>query len=104
MKKVTVYDTTLRDGAQGEGINFSLPAKVRIARSLDEFGIDYIEGGFAASNPKDMAFFEEMRPVKLKHAKLAAFGSTRRAKFKAEEDPGLAAILQTGAPVATLFG
>jgi len=104
MKKVTIYDTTLRDGAQGEGINFSLPAKVRIARCLDGFGIDYIEGGFAASNPKDMAFFEEMRGVELKHAKLAAFGSTRRASRTAEDDPGLAAILQTGAPVATIFG
>jgi 2-isopropylmalate synthase len=104
MKTVTIYDTTLRDGAQGEGISFSLPAKVRIARCLDEFGIDYIEGGFAASNPKDMAFFDEMKGVKLKHAKLAAFGSTRRASLSAEQDPGLAAILQTGAPVATIFG
>ena len=98
MKKVIVYDTTLRDGAQGEGISFSLPAKIRVARCLDEFGIDYIEGGFAASNPKDMAFFAEMRKVKLKHAKLAAFGSTRRARLTAAQDPGLAAILQTGRP------
>lgn len=104
MNKVIVYDTTLRDGAQGEGISFSLPAKIRIARSLDEFGIDYLEGGFAASNPKDMAFFEEMKHVKLRHAKLAAFGSTRRAGLAAADDPGLAAILQTGAPVATIFG
>ncbi len=104
MKKIITYDTTLRDGAQGEGINFSQPAKIRIARCLDEFGIDYIEGGFAASNPKDMAFFHEMKKVKLKHAKLAAFGSTRRASLTAEKDPGLAAILQTGAPVATIFG
>ena len=104
MKKVIVYDTTLRDGAQGEGISFSLPAKIRVARCLDEFGIDYIEGGFAASNPKDMAFFAEMRKVKLKHAKLAAFGSTRRARLTAAQDPGLAAILRTGAPVATIFG
>ena len=104
MKKVIVYDTTLRDGAQGEGISLSLPAKIRVARCLDEFGIDYIEGGFAASNPKDMAFFAEMRKVKLKHAKLAAFGSTRRARLTAAQDPGLAAILQTGAPVATIFG
>ena len=101
MKKVTIYDTTLRDGAQGEGINFSLPAKMRIVRSLDEFGIDYIEGGFAASNPKDMEFFEEMKKVTLKHARLAAFGSTRRASHTVETDPGLAAILQTEAPVAT---
>ena len=104
MNKVIVYDTTLRDGAQGEGISFSLPAKIRIARCLDEFGIDYVEGGFAASNPKDMAFFDEMKKVKLKRAKLAAFGSTRRAGLAAAQDPGLAAILQTGAPVATIFG
>jgi 2-isopropylmalate synthase len=104
MKKITIYDTTLRDGAQSEGINFSLPTKLRLARSMDEFGIDYIEGGFAASNPKDMAFFEEMKKQPLRNAKLAAFGSTRRAKYRAEDDPGLAAILQTGAPVAALFG
>jgi 2-isopropylmalate synthase len=104
MKKIIIYDTTLRDGAQGEGISFSLPAKIRIVRCLDEFGIDYVEGGFAASNPKDMAFFAEMKKVKLKHAKLAAFGSTRRASLTAAKDPGLAAILQTGAPVATIFG
>ena len=104
MKKIIIYDTTLRDGAQGEGISFSLTAKIRIARSLDEFGIDYIEGGFAASNPKDMAFFREMKKVKLRQAKLAAFGSTRRARLTAAQDPGLAAILATGAPVATIFG
>ena len=104
MDKVIVYDTTLRDGAQGEGINFSVPAKIRIARCLDEFGIDYLEGGFAASNPKDMEFFEAMRTVPLKHAKLAAFGSTRRAGVTAAQDAGLAAILKSGAPVATIFG
>ena len=104
MKKISIYDTTLRDGAQGEGISFSLTAKIRIARCLDEFGVDYIEGGFAASNPKDMAFFDEMRGVRLKRAKLAAFGSTRRASLTAAKDPGLAAILRTGAPVATIFG
>ena len=104
MNKVIVYDTTLRDGAQGEGISFSLPAKIRIARCLDEFGIDYVEGGFAASNPKDMEFFEAMRSVPLKHAKLAAFGSTRRAGVAASQDAGLAAILKSGAPVATIFG
>lgn len=104
MNKVIVYDTTLRDGAQGEGISFSLPAKIRIARCLDEFGIDYIEGGFAASNPKDMAFFTEMKKLKLRHAKLAAFGSTRRAGLTAAQDPGLAAIVQAGTPVATIFG
>ncbi len=104
MRKIIVYDTTLRDGAQGEGISFSLSAKIRIARCLDEFGIDYVEGGFAASNPKDMEFFAEMKDVRLKHAKLAAFGSTRRANLAVSKDPGLAAILETGAPVAAIFG
>lgn len=104
MSKISIYDTTLRDGAQGEGISFSLTAKIRIARCLDEFGVDYIEGGFAVSNPKDMAFFDEMKGIQLKHAKLAAFGSTRRASLTAAQDPGLAAILRTGAPVATIFG
>jgi isopropylmalate/homocitrate/citramalate synthase len=75
-----------------------VPAKIRIARSLDAFGIDYLEGGFAASNPKDMEFFEAMRAVPLKHAKLAAFGSTRRAGVAASQDAGLAAILKSGAP------
>ncbi len=104
MKKVIVYDTTLRDGAQGEGISFSLSAKIHIAKCLDEFGLDYLEGGFAASNPKELEFFAEMRKIRLKRAKLAAFGSTRRARLAAAQDPGLAAILATGAPVATLFG
>ncbi|MDR0994331.1 MAG: citramalate synthase [Verrucomicrobiota bacterium] len=104
MKKVAIYDTTLRDGAQGEGIHFSLPAKIRLARNLDAFGVDYIEGGFAASNPADRAFFEEIRKEPLTHAKVAVFGSTRRARHTAQEDPGLAAILATEAPVATIFG
>ena len=104
MNNILIYDTTLRDGAQGEGISFSLPAKIRIARALNEFKIDYIEGGFAASNPKDMEFFQEMKKEKLNHARLAAFGSTRRARYTAAKDPGLAAILEAGTPVVTIFG
>ena len=76
--KIDIYDTTLRDGSQGEGISFSVEDKVKIARRLDAFGIDYIEGGWPGSNPKDVEFFERMKSVTLTHAKLAAFGSTRR--------------------------
>lgn len=103
-KKIAIYDTTLRDGAQGEGISFSGAAKLRIAKSLDEFGVDYIEGGFAASNPKDMAFFQEIKNIPLKHAKVAAFGSTRRASKTVDEDPGLAALLEAQTEVTTIFG
>ena len=82
-----IYDTTLRDGTQGEGVSFTVAAKIRVAEKLDQFGIDYIEGGWPGSNPRDMAFFDEAKKLNLKHAKIAAFGSTRRASLKAEEDP-----------------
>ena len=84
---VKIYDTTLRDGTQSEGVSFSKTDKVRIAQKLDSFGVSYIEGGWPGSNPTDMAFFHAMKDVKLKTAKLAAFGSTRRAKNKPEDDP-----------------
>ncbi len=103
-KNIAIYDTTLRDGAQAEGVSFSAVAKVQIAKRLDEFGIAYIEGGFAASNPKDMEFFRRIKDVPLKYAKVAAFGSTRRAHIKPEADKGLAALLQADTPVCTLFG
>jgi 2-isopropylmalate synthase len=76
--KVTVYDTTLRDGTQGTGISFSVQDKLRVAERLDEFGVDYIEGGWPGSNPKDAEFFAEAAKRKWKHAKIAAFGMTRR--------------------------
>ena len=79
MDKVKVYDTTLRDGMQAEGISFSIEDKILVARKLDEFGADYIEGGFPLSNPKEEQFFARMAEVELKTAKLVAFGSTRRA-------------------------
>ncbi|MCX6357041.1 MAG: citramalate synthase, partial [Candidatus Aureabacteria bacterium] len=79
MKAVTLYDTTLRDGTQAEGINFSSADKLLIARKLDEFGIHYIEGGWPGSNPKDIEFFSRVRSLRLRHARIAAFGSTRRA-------------------------
>lgn len=104
MKRIAIYDTTLRDGAQGEGISFSLSGKIRVAKCLDAFGVDYIEGGFAASNPKDMAFFHEIRKEKLEHAKIAAFGSTRRANTPVGEDVGMQALMEADTPVVTVFG
>ncbi|MDF7805908.1 citramalate synthase [Pontiellaceae bacterium B12219] len=102
--KIFIYDTTLRDGAQAEGVNFSPVAKIHVAKMLDSFGVDYIEGGFAASNPKDMAFFKDIKKEKLKHAKIAAFGSTRRANVKVEEDKGTLALLEADTEVCTIFG
>jgi 2-isopropylmalate synthase len=101
---VRIYDTTLRDGTQCEGVSLSKIDKVRIAERLDAFGVSYIEGGWPGSNPTDLAFFEEMRGRKLKHAKLAAFGSTRRAKNAPQDDPNLATLLGAETPVITIFG
>ncbi len=101
---VRIYDTTLRDGTQGEGISFSVADKLRIAEKLDQFGVDYIEGGFPGSNPRDIAFFAEARQLRLKHAKLAAFGATRRAGTKASDDAQLRTLLDSGMPVVTLVG
>jgi 2-isopropylmalate synthase len=104
MEKVRVYDTTLRDGMQAEGISFSIEDKVLVACKLDEFGVDYIEGGFPLSNPKEEQFFARMAGMKLKNAMLVAFGSTRRAGSKVEEDPGIRALLGCGAPAAAIVG
>lgn len=103
-KAVKIYDTTLRDGTQGEGISFSVTDKLLIAEKLDQFGVDYIEGGFPGSNPRDITFFQEARKLKLKHARLAAFGSTRRSGIKANEDPQLKTLLESGMPVTTIVG
>ncbi|MEX0323334.1 MAG: citramalate synthase [Puniceicoccaceae bacterium] len=101
---VLIYDTTLRDGTQGEGISFSAEDKILIAEKLDAFGIDYIEGGWPGSNPRDMVFFELAKKQEFQHAKVAAFGSTRRANLRAEEDPQLATLLEADTPVVTIFG
>mgnify|MGYP003856875085 CR=1 FL=1 len=101
---VKIYDTTLRDGTQGEGISFSVTDKLLIAERLDQFGVDYIEGGFPGSNPRDITFFQEARKLKLRHARLAAFGSTRRAGVKAAEDLQLRTLLDSGMPVMTIVG
>ncbi|PTY06502.1 citramalate synthase [Opitutaceae bacterium EW11] len=101
---VKIYDTTLRDGTQGEGISFSVTDKLLITERLDQFGVDYIEGGFPGSNPRDIAYFAEAKNLKLKHARIAAFGSTRRAGVNASEDPQLKTLLESGVPVMTLVG
>ncbi len=102
MLQVKIYDTTLRDGAQREGISFSVVDKIRITQKLDELGVNYIEGGWPGSNPKDAEFFSQVKKLPLKNAEITAFGSTRRAKVKPEEDPNLQALLDTGAQIATL--
>lgn len=104
MKSVTIYDTTLRDGTQGEGFQLSVLDKLRIAERLDDFGVDYIEGGWPGSNPKDVEFFREAKNLKFKHAKLAAFGSTRRAGIPVEDDPQVGLLLDAETPVVTIFG
>lgn len=102
--QVSLYDTTLRDGTQGTGISFSVLDKLRVAEKLDGFGVHYIEGGWPGSNPKDAEFFQEARKRTWKHAKIAAFGSTRRANLKVDEDPQVLALLDAGTPVVTLVG
>ncbi len=102
--KISIYDTTLRDGSQGEGISFSVNGKIRVAEKLDQFGVDYIEAGWPGSNPRDLAFFEQARELKLRHAKIAAFGSTRRAQVSVEEDAQLRLLLDAATPVVTIFG
>ena len=101
---VQIYDTTLRDGTQSEGISFSKTDKVRIAERLDHFGVAYIEGGWPGSNPTDMAFFELIRKRSLSHAKVTAFGSTRRAKHTPEQDPNLQTLLEAETQAVTIFG
>ena len=105
MSKIILYDTTLRDGTQGEGVSLSCDDKLRIARRLDEFGMDYIEGGWPGSNPKDMEFFERaQRELHLQHAKIAAFGSTCRAEIEPANDPQSDLLIQANTPVVTIFG
>ena len=104
MDRILTYDSTLRDGEQSEGITLSLEDKLRIVERLDAFGIDFIEGGFPASNPKDIAFFQQVREMPLAHARIAAFGSTCKKGMAAEEDQGLADLVASGAPIATIVG
>ncbi len=102
--KIRTYDSTLRDGEQCEGVSLSLEDKLKIVARLDAFGIDVIEGGFPASNPKDIAFFRRVREMDLTHAQIAAFGNTCKKGVAAERDPGLRDLLQSNAPVVTIVG
>ena len=104
MTEVTLYDTTLRDGTQMEGVSLSVEDKLRIAAKLDDLGVHFIEGGWPGSNPKDDEFFKRAQDLKLKQATLVAFGSTRKAKGDVESDANLKALLDSGAPVITLVG
>lgn len=104
MAKITTFDSTLRDGAQAEGISFSVEDKLNILKTLDKLGIDIIEAGNPGSNPKDIAFFEELKSIELRHAALCAFGSTRRPGISPEDDANLLAILEAGTPYAAIFG
>src|SRR5438034_2721032 len=99
-----LYDTTLRDGTQREGLWLSVDDKVKIARRLDDLGIHYLEGGWPGSNPKDAEFFRRIRQERLGHAKIAAFGMTRRANTRCEDDSSLTALLEAETPVVTLVG
>lgn len=102
--KVFIYDTTLRDGAQAEGISFTLQDKMKICRILDEFGVDYIEAGNPTSNPKDVEFFQQAKNMQLKNSKMVAFGSTRKPFAKAEEDIHLTALMNAGTEAVAVFG
>jgi 2-isopropylmalate synthase len=104
MTRIQIYDTTLRDGAQGEGVNFSLQDKLLVARRLDEFGFDFIEGGYPLSNPKDAEFFQRMAAEPLQHSRLCAFGMTRRRGVRPADDPGMKALMDSKAPVITIVG
>lgn len=107
MKKqpqVEIYDTTLRDGTQGEGVNFSVADKLRIADKLDAFGVHYIEGGWPGSNPRDIEFFKQAAKRKYKNARIAAFGSTRRKKIAVEDDAQVRLLIEAKTPVVTIFG
>jgi 2-isopropylmalate synthase len=104
MARIQIYDTTLRDGSQGEGVNFSLEDKLAITLKLDEFGFDYIEGGYPLSNPKDADYFRRIADLPLKHAKVAAFGMTRRKGVAAENDIGMQALRDAKTEVVTLVG
>ncbi len=101
---IQTYDTTLRDGAQGEGVNFSLEDKLLVARRLDELGFDFVEGGYPLSNPKDAEFFQRLAEKPLQHGRVCAFGMTRRRGMQPADDPGMIALVESRAPVVTIVG
>ncbi len=101
---IQLYDTTLRDGSQGEGVNFSLHDKLAITRKLDELGFDFIEGGYPLSNEKDAEYFQLVADMDLRHARVCAFGMTRRRGVLAKDDVGMQALINSKAPVCTVVG
>ncbi len=103
-RRIEIYDTTLRDGTQGANVALSLVDKIKITQRLDSLGVDYIEGGYPLSNPKDVAYFEQVRTLPLQHAKVCAFGMTRRKGIAAADDVGMKALVGSGAPVITIVG
>ncbi|TAN43021.1 MAG: citramalate synthase [Nitrospirae bacterium] len=104
MKKIEIYDTTLRDGAQAEDVAFSVEDKIRITEKLDDLGVHYIEGGWPGSNPKDVEYFKKVKKLKLKNAVVVAFGSTHRPKIKVDNDPNMKSLVESQAKVITIFG
>src|SRR4030066_509316 len=104
MRRVEVYDTTLRDGAQAEDISFSVEDKLRITEKLDDLGVHYIEGGWPGSNPKDNEYFKKVKKLNLKNLEVVAFGSTHRPKYKVNEDATMKALLDSKSRIITIFG
>src|SRR4029077_10669416 len=102
--RIEIYDTTLRDGSQGEGINFSLQDKLLIAQRLDEMGFEDGEGGYPSSNEKDAQFFQRVQKLNLRRTRICAFGMTRRKGVRAADDPGMKALLESGAGTITIVG
>ena len=103
-QQVDIFDSTLRDGAQAEGISFSVEDKLKIVKTLDKLGVTYIEAGNPFSNPKDIEFFDRVKRVTLQNAKLVAFSSTRRRNTKVEEDKNILSLLSTDTPAVAIFG
>ena len=104
MAYIELFDTTLRDGTQGEGINLSIQDKLLITQKLDDYGIDIIEGGWPGSNPRDEQFFQEVKKLHLNHSKICAFGSTARYPDKIDSDRKLIALINAETPVVSIFG
>ena len=104
MTQIKIYDTTLRDGMQAEGVSFSVEDKLLVARRLDNFGIHYIGGGYPQSNPQEQEFFERAKEISFENSKIVAFGSTRRANTKTEDDTCIRALLDSNTPAVTMVG
>ena len=104
MGNIFIYDTTLRDGAQAQGISFTVEDKLKVVKAVDSLGVSYIEAGNPGSNPKDLEFFRRVKGIELKHAKIVAFGSTRRVNVPVSEDPNVRSLLAADTPAVAIFG